>query len=1425
MVDKSQKKAKGFAAQIGALLKSIPAIPMGNGVSFPSAKVLSMRTVHTYTVTNSTIDARTEGEEQGMANAPFITKKRRTGKSKLSVSQAKLDIVQVATDIEPIQVVDPTPVEETVPPLVFKRKSRKRKLVLSRESDDDSVGTEEISKKADDVVVMSSVEADIARVLEETLALGVTETVQESQAFDEALFEEDFTRWLDDFIARHTEPEVISTNIGAQATGSTTLVIDKEVPMSIDDLLIQISNDLLLPTTAAEVTMLRLGTFSSSGDKGKAKLGEDEQVTDNAAMKLFALISRDVEVLVQVRDSLMQAVVDFFASFSLNSMPDMETLKDLKEKERLMMAWAETNSLAIAVRRQLYVLIKYRESLLRTILESFQSYLTPDLPWTTGANLMNGAWTPVQGPTFLSSRCHLSLFLDNLAIPAPAIQGIFVTHISLLAPDQYWASVPWLIRIWRWAKVCEEVVEFGVSGSLRRVRPDVCHAITVHNLGVERIPAAFLRLFAQGLACNNFVDSVCQKDLGETEEVASTGVEERSTLLSMICVLQFPSAKVLSMRTVHTYTVTNSTIDARTEGEEQGMANAPIITKKRRTGKSKLSVSQAKLDIVQVATDIEPIQVVDPTPVEETVPPLVFKRKSRKRKLVLSRESDDDSVGTEEISKKADDVVVMSSVEADIARVLEETLALGVTETVQESQAFDEALFEEDFTRWLDDFIARHTEPEVISTNIGAQATGSTTLVIDKEVPMSIDDLLIQISNDRLLPTTAAEVTMLRLGTFSSSGDKGKAKLGEDDQVTDNAAMKLFALISRDVEVLVQVRDSLMQAVVDFFASFSLNSMPDMETLKDLKEKERLMMAWAETNSLAIAVRRQLYVLIKYRESLLRTILESFQSYLTPDLPWSAMAIQIANLLSVAHSQSLEDLKAQQQELNVVMMESQSSLPIIDYTDSGEIRLAHFFSIADSSCWVRPVFLMNGAWTPVQGPTFWSSRCHLSLFLDNLPIPAPAIQGIFVTHISLLAPDQYWASVPWLIRIWRWAKVCEEVVEFGVSGSLRPVRQDVCHAITVHNLGVERITAAFIRLCAQGLDCNTFADSVCQKDLGDTEEVASTGVEEVDLVSSDVSTVYCSPSPPSPEVDSFEHDMRFALGPTIFSRTAQEERLYFVQSPDSPPAVSPAHESSSSSTNVSLHFDSTDVPVHDQAAPHAPTSVDSTKLAEILEDLQSSLTQHILTSNSEMFSKLNAVEMGIREDLFKMQTAIFSRTAQEERLCSCTRSSCASCPYFTDLKKGLLGPVGIIFGDLMEIKKKQREQDAKQQSMDEQIAAIRNEHLEFQSKIAADMLSLSTQVGDIADFLRSGVAKKGEVGSSSRPTTVRAPTQTLPPTTGTFEERVAQARRNIIEAGQVISVEEVAARVVENDRREHERLERERRDRRQSRSGTYKRRR
>ncbi|KZV19933.1 hypothetical protein F511_22987 [Dorcoceras hygrometricum] len=158
MVDRSQRKAKGFAAQIGVLLKGMPTISMGDGVPFPSAKILSMRTVDTYIVTNTTIDARAESEEPGMAK---------------------------------------TAVEKKTPKA--RRGARGRASPqFPKGSDDESVGPKEIVKDADTAAVMNTDEADviIAKVLEETLELGVSATEREGQGVDEALFEEDFARWL-----------------------------------------------------------------------------------------------------------------------------------------------------------------------------------------------------------------------------------------------------------------------------------------------------------------------------------------------------------------------------------------------------------------------------------------------------------------------------------------------------------------------------------------------------------------------------------------------------------------------------------------------------------------------------------------------------------------------------------------------------------------------------------------------------------------------------------------------------------------------------------------------------------------------------------------------------------------------------------------------------------------------------------------------------------------------------------------------------------------------------------------------------------------------------------------------------------------------------------------------------------------------------
>ncbi|KZV46141.1 hypothetical protein F511_13967 [Dorcoceras hygrometricum] len=356
-----------------------------------------------------------------------------------------------------------------------------------------------------------------------------------------------------------------------------------------------------------------------------------------------------------------------------------------------------------------------------------------------------------------------------------------------------------------------------------------------------------------------------------------------------------------------------STSDA-TEG------SAPVVPKKRRTVKTKHSPSQANLDIVNIAQDVVPLQIVDPTPADAAIKSPTPKRISRKRRLILPTCSNDESIATQK-------------------PVLEETLDLGVSEETQGGQRVDEAAFTDDFGQWLDDFVSRNNEPEIVGTRTFTEAEGSISPVVEKnlvqavgikqvgEEHMSIDDLLMQISEDMMLPSvTAAEITKIRFGGSIhipgvqehdlyyaslpriSIHDKGKAILEEDEPVRGNPARETVELVCGDVDFLVQLRDQVMKDVVEFFHSFSLNKLPDLDSLKILKEKEKFMLEWAETDSLEMAVRRRVYILAKYREMLLRKFLESHRKYLVPGQPWTATASQIIDLLSAAHSKSLEVL-------------------------------------------------------------------------------------------------------------------------------------------------------------------------------------------------------------------------------------------------------------------------------------------------------------------------------------------------------------------------------------------------------------------------------------------------------------------------------------------------------------------------------------
>ncbi|KZV48844.1 hypothetical protein F511_19301 [Dorcoceras hygrometricum] len=298
------------------------------------------------------------------------------------------------------------------------------------------------------------------------------------------------------------------------------------------------------------------------------------------------------------------------------------------------------------------------------------------------------------------------------------------------------------------------------------------------------------------------------------------------------------------------------------------------------------------------------------------------------------------------------------------------------------------------------------------------KAIGSTH---STEEHMSIDDLLMQISEDMMLPSvTVAEITKIRLGE-SINIHEGKEILEEDEPVRGNPAREIVELFCGDVDFLIQLQDRVMKDVVEFFHSFSLNKLSDLDSLKALKEKDSLMLDWVETDSLEMAVRRRVYILAKYREMLLRKFVESHRKYYTPGQPWTATASKIIDLLSVAHLKSLEDLIAQQKEQGPPIEQPCTSTFLDASVGSGAV-LVQFYSMAKSTCWVRPLVLIDEVWTPIQGNDFLRSSCKLSFFVNRKKLSKSMVEEEFVPHCYLIEPVQYWGAAPSLIKTWGWAR-------------------------------------------------------------------------------------------------------------------------------------------------------------------------------------------------------------------------------------------------------------------------------------------------------------------------------------------------------------------------------------------------------------------
>ncbi|KZV50464.1 leucine-rich repeat extensin-like protein 6 [Dorcoceras hygrometricum] len=543
-------QAKGYAVQICTLLKNVPNLKLGDYKEFPPLKILTDKTVSRYIAINNNIAVEDVDDEPRVKKTPVkkaVSKKRsaatadkptvkrkRTLVGKVAVVAKGSALVTVAQEAVPLQIVAPIFDMPHAPT----RKARKRKLRLKPGSDDESVEKEQVvgtvAEKERETSV-DDVDSIIVQVLADTTLL---ETDMEEPGV--IVVEEPVGSKADDITVGDTEriwiyypdpSERLIATEGEQFQGIEIEVVatTDEESMYIEENLAQIPDNMFLPSIkAADITQIRYGQgieirevdfYKASipqiddSDKGKESLVEDS-IQGHPAREICSLICADIDFLVQLREQVIEDVVQFFNYFSFRESlvedsiqghpareicslicADIDFLVQLREQviEDVVQFFNyfsfQTDSVLIAIQRRVLIIAKYRELLLRKFLEARWHNFVSGTP-TTAIDLkvlelftvdnhfaLKVLLRQVQEHKLEWTRPSNSLLFEGDNI----VRGYFIprNHRTIFSRSVHD----------RWAEVCVGVVQFSLIGSLRSAHTiNRCRDIVVPLVDIEEIP-------------------------------------------------------------------------------------------------------------------------------------------------------------------------------------------------------------------------------------------------------------------------------------------------------------------------------------------------------------------------------------------------------------------------------------------------------------------------------------------------------------------------------------------------------------------------------------------------------------------------------------------------------------------------------------------------------------------------------------------------------------------------------------------------------------------------------------------------------------------------------------------------------------------------------------------------------------------------
>ncbi|KZV15806.1 U-box domain-containing protein 6 [Dorcoceras hygrometricum] len=199
--------------------------------------------------------------------------------------------------------------------------------------------------------------------------------------------------------------------------------------------------------------------------------------------------------------------------------------------------------------------------------------------------------------------------------------------------------------------------------------------------------------------------------------------------------------------------------------------------------------------------------------------------------------------------------------------------------------------------------------------------------------------------------------------------------------------------------------------------------------------------------------------------------------------------------------------------------------------------------------------------------------------------------------------------------------------------------------------------------------------------------------------------------------------------------------------------------SPTTTADSSMNFIDDDTILGDAATSNQPSLTTVYNLSTYLDDFRTLLWQrlhaqsedirHIGDSHNDVLSRLNMLDKGLRDALLQ-QGEDLRKLIQNVRKYGRTLDDVQTL-RFNEFRKGFLAHSAAFTAHSMDFRKEFRALNAKVSSLDEQVAATRNDLLEFRAQAQETLNHITDQLIKLLDYTnRGGNDKKGEV-SSSRP--------------------------------------------------------------------------